>query len=238
MSDLFTEVKRYSYFFLAPTLIYRDEYVKTRKIRWNIVFKNAVTFMFLIFYVWSIFKAMCIPLFKDTVENPGGIRQFFSSVIFSTISGIVCLLSLFYGILHCWVNLFGELLKFGDRLFYEDWWNVRDFAGYYRKWNIIVHEFLYYYIYQDSIRFTRGAFSRSNAKFLVFFISALVHEVIVTCGCGFFFPMLFIMFGGPGVVFTSFKFGNSPYSGTLFWVLMLIGSGILMVTFCREFYAR
>lgn len=129
-------------------------------------------------------------------------------------------------------------MRFGDRLFYEDWWNVRDFAGYYRKWNIIVHEFLYYYIYQDSIRFTRGAFSRSNAKFLVFFISALVHEVVVTCGCGFFFPMLFVMFGGPGVLFTSFKFGNSPYSGTLFWVLMLIGSGILMVTFCREFYAR
>ena len=128
-------------------MIYRDEYVKTRKIRWNIVFKNAITFMFLIFYIWSIFKAMCIPLFKDTVQNPGGAKQIFSSIIFSTISGIVCLLSLFYGMLHCWMNLFGELLRFGDRLFYEDWWNVRDFSGYYRKWNIVVHEFLYYYIY-------------------------------------------------------------------------------------------
>lgn len=108
--DLFTEIKRYLYFFFAPTLIYRDEYVRTRRIRWNIVFKNGMTFLFLIFYVWSIFKALCIPLFKDSVENPGGIRQFFSQSIFSTISGIVCLLSLFYGILHCWLNLFGELL--------------------------------------------------------------------------------------------------------------------------------
>jgi sterol O-acyltransferase len=67
--------------------------------------------------------------------------------MFSTVSGIVCLLTLFYGILHTWFNIFAELLRFGDRLFYEDWWNVTNFAEYYRKWNIVVHEFLYYYIY-------------------------------------------------------------------------------------------
>ena len=69
------------------------------------------------------------------------------SVIFSSISGIICLLTLFDGVLHSWMNMFGELIKFGDRQFYDDWWNVKDFAGYYRKWNIIVHEFLYYYIF-------------------------------------------------------------------------------------------
>lgn len=72
--DNLTEVKRYLYFFISPTLIYRDEYVKTRKIRWEIVFKNLGNFLFLIFYVWSIFKAMCIPIFRDTALNPGGIR--------------------------------------------------------------------------------------------------------------------------------------------------------------------
>lgn len=72
--DFITEIKRYAFFFIVPTLVYRDEYVRTRSIRWNIVFKNALTFLFLIFYVWSIFKAMCIPLFKNTVEQPGGMR--------------------------------------------------------------------------------------------------------------------------------------------------------------------
>ncbi|CDW73192.1 mboat family protein [Stylonychia lemnae] len=236
--DTITEIKRFAYFFICPTLVYRDSYVVRRKIRWNVALKNLGTFLFLIFYVWSIFKGLCIPMFKDSVANPGGFRIFFSQVIFSTVSGIVLMLSLFYGILHCWFNFWGEIFKFGDRLFYEDWWNVKDFSGYYRKWNIVVHEFLYYYIYQDSIRFTRGAFTRNHAKLLVFFISAIIHEIIITCGFGFFFPILFLLFGGPGVIFTTFKFGNSGYAGTMFWLLMLIGSGIILVCSCREFYAR
>lgn len=158
--------------------------------------------------------------------------------MFSTVSGIICLLTLFYGVLHCWFNIWAELLRFGDRNFYEDWWNVKDFAGYYRKWNIVVHEFLYYYIYQDIIRFSKGKVTRQNSKYCVFLISAIIHEVIVTCSMGFFYPILLLMFGGPGVIFTRIKFGNGPYVGTLFWLLMLIGCGLLMVLFCREFYAR
>lgn len=73
---------------------------------------------------------------------------------------------------------------------------------------------------------------------MVFFISAVLHEVIITCGMGFFFPILFVMFGGPGVIFTRAKFGNGPYVGTFFWLLMLIGCGLLMVLICREYYAR
>ena len=138
---------RFLYFFFAPTLVYRDKYVRTRKFRLDVVLKNLTTFFILIFYLWSVFKALCIPIFKHTAESPGGFRQFISSCMFSTVSGIICLLTLFYGLLHSWLNMFAEILGFGDRLFYEDWWNVKDFAGYYRKWNIVVHEFLYYYVF-------------------------------------------------------------------------------------------
>jgi len=148
------------------------------------------------------------------------------------------MIGMFYGVLHAWVNIFGELLRFGDRLFYEDWWNVRDFGGYYRKWNIIVHEFLYYYIYQDSIRFMKGNFSSGKAKFLVFFISAVVHEIIVTATLGFLFPLLFIIFGGPGTVLVSIKFGSSKNAGAIFWACLLFGNGLLMVLICREWLAR
>ena len=79
-------------------------------------------------------------------------------------------------------NLFGELTRFGDRLFYEDWWNVKDFASYYRKWNIVVHEFLYYYIYQDTIRFGLSHKRSLIPKYLVFIVSVIIHEIVVTCG--------------------------------------------------------
>ena len=76
------------------------------------------------------------------------------------------------------------------------------------------------------------------SKMLVFFISCVIHEIIVTAGLGFFYPILFIMFGGPGVLLTKIKVGRGPYVGTLFWLLMLIGCGLLMVLTSREFYAR
>jgi sterol O-acyltransferase len=144
---LWEEICRFTYFFFAPTLVYRDDYVKSGKVHYSKVAKYTFSFLIIIVYLWTVFKALCIPIFKTTVDNPGSLRQFIHSVLFSTVSGIVCILSLFYGMLHCWFNIFAELLSFGDRCFYEDWWNVKDFANYYRKWNIVVHDFLYYYVY-------------------------------------------------------------------------------------------
>ena len=36
-----------------------------------------------------------------------------------------------------------------NRLFMQDWWNSSNFAGYYRTWNVVVHDWLYSYIYKD-----------------------------------------------------------------------------------------
>lgn len=38
-------------------------------------------------------------------------------------------------------NSFGFLL--------QDWWNSTSFANYYRTWNVVVHDWLYYYMYRD-----------------------------------------------------------------------------------------
>ena len=60
----------------------------------------------------------------------------------------------------------------------------------------------------------------------------------MTCAFGYFYPVLFLMFGGPGVLLTKVRLGNAPYIGVIFWFLMLIGCGLLMVLMSREFFAR
>lgn len=35
------------------------------------------------------------------------------------VAGIMLLLLCFFAFLHCWLNLFGELLRFADRMFYK-----------------------------------------------------------------------------------------------------------------------
>ena len=74
IADLKTEMKRYTYFFLAPTLVYRDRYVMNKRVRVGAVLQNLFTMIVLILYLWSIVTALCIPIFKDTAENPGNLR--------------------------------------------------------------------------------------------------------------------------------------------------------------------
>ena len=45
-----TEMKRFVFFFFAPTLVYRDEYVRTKEIRFNMLIKHLITFFIIIFY--------------------------------------------------------------------------------------------------------------------------------------------------------------------------------------------
>lgn len=107
----------------------------------------------------------------------------------------------FFGFLHSWLNCWAEITRFPDRCFYSDWWNSIEFGSYYRKWNIIVHDWLYYFIYVDTCRFSKcGLKNTFVPKMLTFLISAVIHEVIITYALGFFYPILFILFTGPGIL--------------------------------------
>jgi sterol O-acyltransferase len=105
----------------------------------------------------------------------------------------------FFAFLHSWLNFWSEVTRFPDRAFYSDWWNSSEFGSYYRKWNIVVHDWLYYYIYIDLIRFFRLFKNKKwMAQLITFFISAIIHEFILYYALGFFYPILFILFTGPG----------------------------------------
>ena len=51
-------------------------------------------------------------------------------------------LLVFYSYFHVFFNLLAELLKFGDRVFYKDWWNSSNVSAYWRLWNLPVHYWL------------------------------------------------------------------------------------------------
>jgi diacylglycerol O-acyltransferase 1 len=59
---------------------------------------------------------------------------------------------MFHLIWEDYLNFFAELTRFGDREFYGDWWNARQFDEFNRKWNRPVYEFLYRHIYVKSIQ--------------------------------------------------------------------------------------
>ncbi|KAJ3055750.1 Sterol O-acyltransferase 1, partial [Quaeritorhiza haematococci] len=141
--------------------------------------------------------------------------------------------------------MWSELMQFADRQFYRDWWNSNSFAEYYRNWNGVVYDWLYSHVYLDAVAFLESRnYAKSTAKTLaalfVIEVSALIHEHIIACAFGFWFPVLLFMYGGPGVLF-SFISGRGRKSGRnniFVWGMLLIGFGLMISLYAREFYIR
>jgi sterol O-acyltransferase len=79
----------------------------------------------------------------------------------------------------------------------QDWWNSTSFSAYYRTWNVVVHDWLYTYIYKDFSE-TLMPNNRIMPKLMVFAVSALFHEYVLTFAFRYFYPVLLLMFGGVG----------------------------------------
>ena len=122
-----------------------------------------------------IYQSWCKPIIED-LEKKIDIPTLCSAIINLMLPSVLFLILGFFGFLHSWLNLWAEITRFPDRAFYSDWWNSIEFGSYYRKWNIVVHDWLYYYVYLDIYRFfptLRKA--RMITQLLTFIISAIIH---------------------------------------------------------------
>ncbi len=126
------EFSRYLYFLFAPTLVYRDYYPRTTRVDWNVVVSNLAQVLMSIFYVNYVFVRFCIPVFQDFSKKDVTLATFIKSILNCHLPGTLLLLIGFFAFLHCWLNAFAEMLCFGDRMFYKDWWNSTNFSMYYR----------------------------------------------------------------------------------------------------------
>lgn len=235
-TDLCPDFSKYLYFLFAPTLVYRDSYPRTPVVRWNYVVTNFVQVLGCILYTYYIFERFLVPVFRNFNREHVTTKPLIVSVFSCMLPGTLVLLIGFFCILHSWFNAFAEMLRFADRMFYKDWWNSTSFASYYRTWNIVVHDWLYTYIYKDFHRIF-GPRYRGFSMGLVFLMSAVCHEYILILALKFFYPVLFVMFMGAGFAFIFVK-GSSRSWNVFLWLSLFMGMGLLMCLYSMEFFAR
>ncbi|XP_050344800.1 sterol O-acyltransferase 2-like isoform X2 [Nymphalis io] len=229
----------YLYFLFAPTLIYRDEYPRTKRIRWGVVVFHFLEVTAIIFYNSFLWERFILPYWSDygkeaKVEAGTVVRGMFACVL----PGVISFLCGFYCLLHAWHNAFAEMLKFGDRLFYEDWWTTSRFSSYYRAWNRIVHAWFRDHIY----RVLAPRIGRVLSTLIVFLLSAAAHEVILALSFGFFYPVLMIEFGVFGLLMlplTATSGVRFPKAlNLLMWLSFFIGNGLLWSLYAMEYFSR
>uniref|UniRef100_H2UJ06 O-acyltransferase n=1 Tax=Takifugu rubripes TaxID=31033 RepID=H2UJ06_TAKRU len=235
----FPTLSSYLYFLFCPTLIYRESYPRNSHIRWNYVFVTVGMIFGCLFYGYFVLVRLCVPVFRPETNQPFTKRSMVLAVFNSILPGIMLLLLCFFAFLHCWLNLFAELLQFADRMFYKDWWNSTSFTNYYRTWNVVVHDWLFYYGYRDFLWLSKRKF-RTAAMLSVFIVSAIVHEYALSMGFGFFYPVMFCLFAVFGVVF-NFTLNDkrqSPVFNVIMWACLFVGQGVQVCLYCQEWYAQ
>ncbi|KAF2106935.1 MBOAT, membrane-bound O-acyltransferase family-domain-containing protein [Lophiotrema nucula] len=166
------------YFWWAPTLIYQPVYPRTSHIRWGFVFRHALEVVMLSIVIWIASAQYAAPLLQNSLDKMFTLD--FVSIAerimkLSTIS-VFCWLCGFFALFQSFMNALAEIMRFGDREFYGEWWNVDNIRSYWTTWNKPVTNFMRRHVYSPLVG--RGC-PPAVAQIIVFFISGVLHELLV-----------------------------------------------------------
>ncbi|USP77461.1 hypothetical protein yc1106_04735 [Curvularia clavata] len=171
-------MKNLCYFWWAPTLVYQPVYPRTDKIRWGFVFKRLLELVGLSIVIWIASAQYAAPLLQNSLDKVLTLNL--TSIVervmkLSTIS-VFCWLCGFFALFQSALNALAEVMRFGDREFYGDWWNVSSIRTYWTTWNKPVTNFMRRHIYSPLVG--RGI-PPPIAQIFVFFFSGVLHELLV-----------------------------------------------------------
>lgn len=229
------------YFLFAPTLIYRDEYPRScnKEIRWRRVVSLLSEFGAICFLGLQIVNRVTTPRLKDVGLRELRLPEIIDDYILFNMISVVCTFGLGYCFLHCWLNAWAEILRFGDREFYKTWWTSTNFSQFWRRWNGVVQPWIYEYLYKPMIYVTGG--NRVISTLTVFLVSALVHEHVTGFALGGLLPMfgLAMLAFCPFIVAFHFLRHLNDFHASVFvfsvnwiiWSTTLFGYGL--ESFCR-----
>ncbi|MES1907084.1 MAG: hypothetical protein MHM6MM_000269 [Cercozoa sp. M6MM] len=183
-------------FLCAPTLCYQPSYPRTQRVRWRFVARRLAELVVcytLMFFIWfqylrpvvmnsmsHIECALSWPPQKYGIPVPDYgkcVLRTFERLLKVALPNLCFWLLLFFSFFHSYLNLVAELIRFGDRQWYKDWWNSADLGEYWRKWNLPVHNWMYRHLYRPALQSGMSSFA---AQLCAFLLSAVGHELVIS----------------------------------------------------------
>lgn len=222
------------YFIAIPTLVYRLEYPRTDSIRWGWLLRRAVEGILLCVLILIMVEQYVIPVVHSSMKpmDSYDIWGFVERLLKLAIPNLYIWLLGFYVFFHIYLNIIAELTKYGDRLFYRDWWNSTSLGYYWRTWNIPVHAWMLVHVYTPLIKSGR---SKLTAYVACFLVSAIFHELVIAVPFQIvklwsFFGMMAQM---PLIQLTASLRGNQA-GNVIFWFSIVLGQPFLVLMMYRS----
>ncbi|XP_020225855.1 diacylglycerol O-acyltransferase 1A isoform X3 [Cajanus cajan] len=234
--------KSLAYFMVAPTLCYQQSYPRTPYIRKGWVIRQLVKLIIFTGVMGFIIEQYINPIVQNS-QHPfkGNLLYAMERVLKLSVPNLYVWLCMFYCFFHLWLNILAELLRFGDREFYKDWWNAKTVEEYWRMWNMPVHKWMIRHLYFPCLR---HGIPKAVALLIAFLVSALFHELCIAVPCHIFKLWAFggIMFQVPLVLITNYlqnKFRNSMVGNMIFWfIFCILGQPMCVLLYYHDLMNR
>jgi len=232
------------YFWLAPTLTYQIAFPRTPRVRWSRafgIFLGLIACGTLATFLVAQFVTPVLSHLVLELEETGGVYTPHIIVEYwlrLAITNTYLWLLMFYSYFHLYLNFWAEILRFGDRVFYKDWWNSSEISSYWRLWNMPVHMWLVRHLYFPCIRMRM---SKTNAMFMVFTLSAILHELLVSVPFHMIRPWSFLGMMGqiPLVAITKAMHRKNPGSSlgnVTFWLsFCIVGQPMAILMYTADY---
>ncbi|KAF7806745.1 diacylglycerol acyltransferase [Senna tora] len=227
--------KSLAYFMVAPTLCYQPSYPRTASIRKGWVFRQVVKLIIFTGVMGFIIEQYINPIVQNS-QHPlkGNLLYAIERVLKLSVPNLYVWLCMFYCFFHLWLNILAEILQFGDREFYKDWWNAQTVEE-------PVHKWMLRHLYFPCLR---NGIPKSGAILIAFLVSAVFHELCIAVPCHMFklWAFIGIMFQVPLVLITNYlqnKFSNSMVGNMVFWfIFSILGQPMCVLLYYHDLMNR
>lgn len=224
------------YFVFAPTLCYELNFPRSPNIRMSFLLRRLFEMLFFIQLLVGLTQQWMIPVIQSSMKplEDMDLSRMTERLLRLAVPNHLLWLIFFYWFFHSSMNFTAELLRFGDRQFYKDWWNSETVTYFWQNWNIPVHKWCLRHFYKPLLR--RG-FSKMISQSAVFFLSAFFHEYLVSVPLRMFRLWAFtgMMAQLPLAWFVG-HFLRGNYGNAAVWISLIIGQPFAVLMYVHDYY--
>ncbi|XP_030644888.1 diacylglycerol O-acyltransferase 1a [Chanos chanos] len=224
------------YFVCAPTLCYELNFPRSPRIRKRFLLRRLFEMLFLVQLLVGLIQQWMVPTIQNSMKpfQDMDFGRMVERLLKLAVPNHLIWLIFFYWFFHSTMNFIAELMQFGDREFYRDWWNSESVTYFWSNWNIPVHKWCHRHFYKPMLK--RGM-KKWIAQTAVFLVSAFFHEYLVSVPLKMFrlWAFMGMMVQIPLAWFVG-RFLRGYYGNAAVWISLIIGQPIAVLMYVHDYY--
>ncbi|XP_069321971.1 diacylglycerol O-acyltransferase 1 isoform X1 [Eulemur rufifrons] len=224
------------YFLFAPTLCYELNFPRSPRIRKRFLLRRLLEMLFFTQLQVGLIQQWMVPTIQNSMKpfKDMDYSRIIERLLKLAVPNHLIWLIFFYWLFHSCLNVVAELMQFGDREFYRDWWNSESVTYFWQNWNIPVHKWCLRHFYKPMLR--RGS-SKWMARTGVFLASAFFHEYLVSIPLRMFRLWAFTgMMAQIPLAWIVGRFFRGNYGNAAVWLTLIIGQPVAVLMYVHDYY--